>query len=286
MKQLLFLVVILSALFSIVSFTSVSGFGSTEIKLQETINKLTLSPLKQFQSGVSAQHIQCGNGLELILKSSNGSPACVKPDTKIKLVQRGWGMMSNSVFTNNTSENNCGQFHAAPGRQQTLIPVLLMDSNSTACARLTFTIDRNPDTTLSRINFTSDFLIGNYNVSRHVNLLSVSSGKDYTSSFQITVVPPSVDLTNLPIGSNFTVTYIIKPLPNATGFYDHSIPRLQCESYPLAVGYTSDHVNYSNFSYINPASYPCGSVFYRLTAVEISGMTYNEIALPPDSSNK
>jgi hypothetical protein len=238
-------------------------------------------PLEQFKSGISASDVKCSDNLVHIIKAEDNSPACVKPETSKILVERGWGMMSNLVFTNNISENNCGQFHTAPGSQQiSTMPVLLMDSNSTACARLTFTIDRNPDTTLTRINFTSDLLIGNYNVSRHVNLLSVAPGKDFTHSFQITVIPQTVDLANFPIGSNFTVTYIIKPLPNATGFYDHSIPRLVCDSYPLAVGHTADHVNYSDFSYINQGINPCALGPYNLTAVEISGMSYKDIALP------
>lgn len=283
MRQFLFLVGIVTVVFSIMLLTPVSGIDTTEIKLQGTINKLSLSPLKQSQSGISSQYIQCSDGLELILKSHNGSPACVKHDTKIKLVERGWGMMSNLVFTNNMSEDNCGQFYTAPERQLTLIPVLLMDSNSTGCARLTFTTYRDhSDPYWSQVaNFASTLVIGNYNYTSHGRIFSVSPGKDYTNSFQIIVEPQIIDLTDFPIGSNFTVTYMIKPLPNATGFYDHSILRLACERYPLAVGHTSDHVNYSNFSYIDPASYPCGLGQYMLTAVEISGMSYKYVELPP-----
>ncbi len=223
-----FLVGVTTVLFSIMPFAFASGLDSIETKLQENVDIFTLSPLKQFQSGISLQHIECRNGLELIFKSSDGSPACVKPDTKIKLVERGWGIIPNLTLTNNMSENNCGQFYIAPRSKQTsTIPVLLIDSNSTACARLTFTIDRNySDTIWHQVNFTSDGLIGNYNVSRHANIISISPGKNYTHSFQITVVPKMIDLANFPISSNFTITYIIKPLQNATSFYDYSIPKL------------------------------------------------------------
>lgn len=47
-------------------------------------------PLIQFKSGVPIKKIKCKEGLESILKSSDGSPACVKPETKQKLVERGW----------------------------------------------------------------------------------------------------------------------------------------------------------------------------------------------------
>lgn len=48
------------------------------------------SPLKQFKSGIPIEEIKCKEGLELIFKSSNRNPACVKPETAIKLVERGW----------------------------------------------------------------------------------------------------------------------------------------------------------------------------------------------------
>jgi hypothetical protein len=263
--------------------TTVYGIDIKETKLQGTVDSLTLSPLKQSQSGILSQDIQCSNGLELIFNSHNGSPTCVTPNTKIKLVERGWGIMSTLMFTNNISENNCGQFYTAPERQLTLIPVLLMDSNSTACTRLTFTIDHDYSNTSwpQIVNLLPLLTIGNYNYTSHGIIFSVSPGKDYTNSFQIIVKPQTIDLANFPIDSNFTVTYIIKPLSNATGFYDHSILRLACERYPLAVGYTPDHVNYSNFSYIDPASYPCGLGPYVLAGVEISGMGYKYVELPP-----
>ncbi len=47
------------------------------------------SPLKQSAS-VSAEMVQCNDGLVLIIKNSDGSAACVKPDTKAVLIERGW----------------------------------------------------------------------------------------------------------------------------------------------------------------------------------------------------
>jgi hypothetical protein len=50
-----------------------------------------VSPLKQFQSGISAEDVKCGPGFQLIVKAHDGYPACVKPQTAMKLVERGWG---------------------------------------------------------------------------------------------------------------------------------------------------------------------------------------------------
>lgn len=47
-------------------------------------------PLKQFKYGIPIEEIQCKEGLELTLKSSDDSPACVNPETKQMLVERGW----------------------------------------------------------------------------------------------------------------------------------------------------------------------------------------------------
>ena len=51
-----------------------------------------LSPLLQLKSGVSLNEIQCKEGLQLAVKASNHMPVCIKSETSIKLVQRGWTM--------------------------------------------------------------------------------------------------------------------------------------------------------------------------------------------------
>jgi hypothetical protein len=48
------------------------------------------NPLTQFKSGIAAKDVTCDQGLLLIFKTSDGSPACVKPDTAKVLVERGW----------------------------------------------------------------------------------------------------------------------------------------------------------------------------------------------------
>lgn len=48
-----------------------------------------LPPLKQIQSGIQFDEIRCKQNLVLIQKY-DGTPACVTPETKEKLVERGW----------------------------------------------------------------------------------------------------------------------------------------------------------------------------------------------------
>ena len=54
-------------------------------------------PLKQFKSGVSINDTKCSDDLRLVIKSSNSSPACVKPETVSKLLLRGWALNLSAI---------------------------------------------------------------------------------------------------------------------------------------------------------------------------------------------
>jgi len=195
-----------------------------------------------------------------------------------------------------TSENDCGQFLALPEQHERFtVPVLLMDSNSTDCFKLTFTVSetRNPDHTylLAILRQELNFHIGNYNVTMHGKLFSISPGKDYTKSFEISRISQAADSpansqigndpTNYPVGTNFTETYMIKALPGAKGFYDYSIPGPICSHYPLAVGYVANQVNTSDFSKVNPFGPICMNLPFKIVAVQVSGMGYKQLQLEP-----
>ena len=47
-------------------------------------------PLKQIADGVAPENVTCTEGLELVIKLSNGLPACIKPSSVSKLIDRGW----------------------------------------------------------------------------------------------------------------------------------------------------------------------------------------------------
>jgi hypothetical protein len=48
------------------------------------------SPLKQFKNGTKPELVECNSGLSLIIKNNDGHPACVKPETKVQLIDRNW----------------------------------------------------------------------------------------------------------------------------------------------------------------------------------------------------
>jgi hypothetical protein len=55
-----------------------------------TLKLSLLSPLKQFKSGISPGQFICLQGLTLVIKSEDNSPACIKSASIPKLVARGW----------------------------------------------------------------------------------------------------------------------------------------------------------------------------------------------------
>ena len=48
------------------------------------------SPLKQVANGVLPEDVLCKEDLQLVFKTTDNSPACVKSDTAEKLIQRSW----------------------------------------------------------------------------------------------------------------------------------------------------------------------------------------------------
>lgn len=65
------------------------------------------SPRMQYTSGVVIEKILCNEGLELVMKKSDGSPACVKPSSVTPLLERGWAIHVLPEYVkdkNNTSE--------------------------------------------------------------------------------------------------------------------------------------------------------------------------------------
>ena len=71
--------------------------GNMTAKINSTIStppvQKMMTPLQQFKSGTPAKTVQCGQGLSLVIKIEDGSPACVSPTVAQMLVARAWGTM-------------------------------------------------------------------------------------------------------------------------------------------------------------------------------------------------
>ena len=59
--------------------------------ITSSVSKLEISsPLEQFKSGISVNDVKCKQGLQLVIKSEDGTPACVTENTATALMERGW----------------------------------------------------------------------------------------------------------------------------------------------------------------------------------------------------
>jgi len=87
------------------------GNSSTNPKfLDYDLAHVVISPAKQIANGVLREDVNCNEGLQLIFKSKDNSPACVKPQTAEKLVQCGWGSITISILQQvNSAKNSSNQ---------------------------------------------------------------------------------------------------------------------------------------------------------------------------------
>ena len=72
-------------------------------------NTMIDSPLKQIKHGILPHDVKCNAGFILVLKSDDGSPACVKASSVNLLVMRGWAMREDSAMK--TMSQNMTNMH-------------------------------------------------------------------------------------------------------------------------------------------------------------------------------
>lgn len=79
--------------FTTVSFPLMNYDGVRELIIINRNHATSVfpSPLEQYKSGIQAQTVECASDFQLILKTEDGSPACVSFDTAQILIERGWG---------------------------------------------------------------------------------------------------------------------------------------------------------------------------------------------------
>lgn len=70
-----------------------NGFMVSENSIDAHVKTIdSLSPLKQFKSGIATKDISCNNELQLVIKAEDKYPACVKPSSIKKLVSLHWAL--------------------------------------------------------------------------------------------------------------------------------------------------------------------------------------------------
>lgn len=89
--------------FTICSFTEKPSVTLTQ---PSTVTSNIPDPLEQLRSGIPAKDVKCQQGLDLVIKAEDGTPACVTPDGAIKLVQRGWALSQDIMKENTAYQHN------------------------------------------------------------------------------------------------------------------------------------------------------------------------------------
>lgn len=73
----------------------------------EPENKNSLmTPLAQAKSGIPIEKIVCKEGLQLVMKKTDGKPACLKPSSVAKLIERGWAVHVLPSYTKDETKNS------------------------------------------------------------------------------------------------------------------------------------------------------------------------------------
>ena len=78
-------------------------------------------PLKQIKDGINPTNVTCIEGLELVLKQSTGQPACLKPSSMSKLIERGWAI---HILPDYTKDNNNSEIFASGNYETESMQVL------------------------------------------------------------------------------------------------------------------------------------------------------------------
>ncbi|MGI0009651.1 MAG: hypothetical protein ACRD92_08530 [Nitrosopumilaceae archaeon] len=121
------------------------------------------SPLKQFKSGISAEKIQCKEGLQLIKKPENGLPACVKPTTAIRLVERHWNILINQFFAKDRTFDEVINFKNDTNHYDTISVILGFLQYTTITDNIPHFLFYTLDENYSGIKYKQDIVIYDYN---------------------------------------------------------------------------------------------------------------------------
>jgi hypothetical protein len=178
---------------------SVAKLNDTErINLKPSLSENKIpTPLKQFKDRNHLDDITCKEGMMPVIKTINGFPACVKPETKIKLIDRKW----TSDIVNNLS-NYTDKFLSKERKKTNQtdftnsIPLTLFPVTPQNVTLPDTTKKTKTDTVIISINKTNQVKITNLDSTTgqktHLAQLLINSATLYTK-----------DIENLPTKSGF-----------------------------------------------------------------------------------
>jgi hypothetical protein len=185
---------------------------------------------------------------------------------------------STTTVTTTLLQPCAGQVVWDVNSSSSLVPVLLMQPNSTAYACVTYQTwwkgNASEITNSSLSQFTGlwrfyPFTVSNYVCTTQGQAGYVSCGPDVSNAFRTSIFPSSVQITEY---TNYvTVLYTVTALSNSTGYYSNSVPYEYCTSMPMAVGHPASEVNGSDFGPLM-SNFACPFVALSPVSVSVSGI--------------
>ena len=222
------------------------------------------TPLQQFKSGIAAKDVTCKPSLQLIIKAEDNSPICVKSDTALTLIKRGWAMLSQNNFGYNPGRGPASLEQKGSGQFSSIGP---NPFPSSTLNRLVFFIKSN-STAQIHVQYTSNL----------ENTGSVDTGGQFYSgnphdfiplnSSQITI-SSSPDHVSMTYGTNTTVVYTISTKNITSGLYWVFLTQI-CGVMPLAIDMDGSQIVPSD---IPVYSQHCPAQFLDAKILGISGGT-------------
>jgi len=90
-----------------------------------------MSPRMQVLQGVLPSDVNCKSGFDLIFKTSNNMPFCVKPETAKRLVERGWAITISQqiIEKSKTSLPSSNMFEVIPAASGTALNFYVYDDD-------------------------------------------------------------------------------------------------------------------------------------------------------------
>ena len=222
------------------------------------------TPLKQFKSGILASDVQCAQGLELVLKAEDGSPACVKFSTAESLIKHGWAS-SESGISSDGQRTYIIQDSSASSKTSII--------NNTSCNTPYLQSDSGMAVLYMPTNSTGKICVRYYNLNNTPAGVGIRIFEENNMTQNASDITTWASNSTLQGNENTTISYFIKT-GNKAGFYGLS---LFCGGMPFAVGYDANSTLVSSdFSGLEGIMHACPSqgYEYHIEGVEGIGIRY------------
>ncbi|NNM36089.1 MAG: hypothetical protein HKO48_03125, partial [Nitrosopumilus sp.] len=91
-----------NALFSVILIFTIATI-SLSLLSEQVMAQTMMTPRQQMMMGTNPNQIVCADGKVLMMKNM-GMPACVNPDSYLRLADRGWGNWDMNMMTNDPQQ--------------------------------------------------------------------------------------------------------------------------------------------------------------------------------------